>query len=291
MRTRQALMSMKLKLCALALCGLLPAAALASTCEETFRTEGDPRNGAEYFATKSVDSLGVAGALGQLSAIAAADGFNVLNLDTTAGTLVIEQAKGVKRPFLINLGAKKASLGSVLSIQTRLDRGVTAKSEDMRTNMCGMLNRVKGGAEGEKLGQAALAQSGPKPAVTITAIELARDLSRLKKEVGGDQAGADKITAKYKGKQFNIDGQVHEPLNLDSSVRLWFHTYKQPGILNTVEDNNSVLWATISCDMIGANAQRALKLQGKDWAKIRGVVSRYELGTPDKLVLTDCVFL
>lgn len=270
----------------------LAGAASAATCEDSFREEGDPRNGAEYFASKEVADISVSGALGQLSALAAADGFNVLGLESNAqsGTLTIEQAKGVKRPFLIQLAARKVAAGSHVTIQTRLHQGVTAKKEDMRGNMCGMLNRIKSGAEGEKIAAAAHPKAGSAAPTTITAIELARELWRLKKKVGGDKAGADNITANYKGRRFLLDGQVYEPLDHGSSVDLWYHTAKAPGILNTVEDNNSAIWAVIACEMAPAHRTRALKLQGKDWAKLAGTVSHYQLGTPDRLVLKDCAF-
>ncbi len=108
--------------------------------------------------------------------------------------------------------------------------------------------------------------------------------------MGGDQAGANTITARYKGRQYRLDGQVYEPLDQGSRVDLWYHTYKAPGILNTIEDTNSVFWAVVTCQMAANQKDRALKLQGKDWAKLVGTVSHYERGTPDKLVLKDCRF-
>lgn len=264
----------------------------ANTCEESFREEGDPRNGAEYSAFKRMPGTSVNSALGQLSALAASDGFNVhgIEADASGGKLTIEQAKGVSRPFLIHFKASSSGNGSEVSVSTRLNRGVTARAEDMRNNMCGMLHRVKAGPEGEQIAKAATTRAGGGGPVETTAILLARDLFRLKKQVGGDQAGADTITARYKGRQYRLDGQVYEPLDQGSRVDLWYHTYRAPGILNTIEDTNSVYWAVVSCQMAADQNARALRLQGKDWAKLVGTVSHYQLGTPDKLVLKDCRF-
>lgn len=265
--------------------------AMASTCEDSFREEGDPRNGAEYWAAKAIPNLSTMGALGQLSAIAAADGFNVHGIEAVGagGKLTIEQAKGVARPFLIHIEATPAGSAAQVSISTRLNRGVTAKQDDMRRNMCGMLHRVKSGAEGEQLAKAGLQQSAGSP-IETTAITLARDLFRLKKQVGGDQAGASTISARHSGKKYLLDGQVYEPLDQGSRVDIWYRTYKEPGFLNSVEDQNSVYWATIVCQMQPDQAARAMKLQGHDWAKLEGTASHYELGTPDRLVLKDCRF-
>lgn len=266
--------------------------AMATTCEDSFREEGDPRNGAEYWASKSIPDISAMGALGQLGAIAAADGFNVHGIESTGsgGKLTIEQAKGVARPFLILIEATTAGSASNVSISTRLNRGVTAKKDDMRRNMCGMLHRVKSGAEGEQLAKASLQQRGSGSPIETTAVTLARDLHRMKKQVGGDPAGANAITARHVGKKYLLDGQVYEPLEQGGRVDIWYRTYKEPGFLNSIEDKNSMYWATIVCQMQPDQAGRAMKLQGHDWAKLEGTASHYELGTPDRFVLKDCRF-
>lgn len=264
---------------------------MATTCEDSFLEEGDPRNGAEYRAAKSIPDLSAMGALGQLGAIAKADGFKVHGIEPigSGGKLTIEQAKGVARPFLIHIEAAPAGNAAQVSITTRLNRGVTAKRDDMRRNMCGMLHRVKSGVEGEQLANAGLQQSAGS-LIETTAVNLARDLHQLKKQVGGDQAGASTISARQAGKKYLLDGQVYEPLDQGSRVDIWYRTHKEPGVLNSFEDQNSIYWATIVCQMQPDQAGRAMKLQGHDWAKLEGTASHYELGTPDKFVLKDCRF-
>ncbi|MFB9886856.1 hypothetical protein [Balneatrix alpica] len=186
--------------------------------------------------------------------------------------------------------AKKSGAYTSVSISTRLHRGVIAKREDMRRNMCGMLDRVLSGAEGESIAKKQLLQKPSNAATEMSAIDLARDLFRLKKRVGGDQSGADAISARFVGQRYVVDGQIYEPLDQGSRVDIWYRTYKEPGFLNSIEDQNSVYWATIVCQMNAGESGRALKLQGYDWAKLEGVVSHYELGTPDRFVLKECKF-
>jgi len=266
--------------------------AMAGSCEDSFQELGDPRNGAEYRAARSITDLSAMAALGQLSAIAATDGFNVYGIEPlgAGGKLTIEQAKGVARPFLIHIEATPSGSATSVSIATRLNRGVTARREDMRRNMCGMLQRVKSGPEGEQLGKSGLQRQAPGAGTEISAIELARELYRLQKKVGGDQAGADAITARHAGRQYRLDGQVYEPMDLGDKVILWYRTYKDPGLLQRNEDRDSMYWATIVCQMQADQADRARRLRGYDWAKLEGTALRYELGTPDKFVLKDCRF-
>lgn len=130
----------------------------AASCEDSFKAEGDPRNGAEYFATTLVSDLSVTTAMGQLQTIATADGFKVHNdkSNLKEGKLIIEQVSG-SRPFLILITGVEKGTASALFIQTRLNPGASAKTEDMRQAMCGMLARVKGATDSSKTFHTAIA--------------------------------------------------------------------------------------------------------------------------------------
>ncbi|MGV8835638.1 hypothetical protein, partial [Cellvibrio sp.] len=136
----------------------------ANTCEKNFLAEGDPRNGAEFSTSTTINDLSSSSALGQLRMIALADGFNVLGEESTAaqGTLTIEQKNG-RHPFLIYLTAVNKGTAADVSIRTKLNRRTVAKPEDIRAGMCGMVARIKTGAEGEAIAAAARAAKVPEP--------------------------------------------------------------------------------------------------------------------------------
>jgi hypothetical protein len=123
----------------------------AASCEDNFKTQGDPSGGVEYFASTLVSGVSVASAMEQLQAIATADGFKVHDdkSNIKEGKLIIEQVKG-SRPFLILIAGLDKGTASALFIQTRLNLGASAKAQDMRQAMCGMLARVKSAAEPAK---------------------------------------------------------------------------------------------------------------------------------------------
>jgi hypothetical protein len=118
---------------------------IAGTCEENFKVEGDVSAGASYASAVVVPNVSISSAVGQLRNIAVADGFNVISQETgvSNGKLTIEQVRG-SRPFPIFLTVSGSGTSSLLVIQTRLNRGATARPEDMRQAMCGMLARVQG---------------------------------------------------------------------------------------------------------------------------------------------------
>lgn len=268
---------------------LLAAASVvhANTCESNFRTEGDPRNGAEFSTSANLSDLNASSALGQLRAIALADGFNVLGEELTAaqGTLTIEQKNG-RHPFLIYLTAVNKGDAADISIHTKLNRRTVAKPEDIRKGMCGMIARVKTGTEGEKIAAAARAAIVPEPLVEIQPRWLAKDIYRMSK-----RKTTEMITAHYKGKRYLLDGTVGTPLENEGTIELWYKvTIDRNGILQTLDADESTFWPPIVCRIAPEHRARAAKLQEGEFAKLSGTVSHYSQGIPSKLVLKDCRF-
>lgn len=267
----------------LALCVSAP---FAATCEQNFRTEGDPRNGAEYFASSLLPELTVADAIAQLRGIAAGDGFNVLSdeLSPSQGKLTIEQAKG-SRPFLIHLSAAQKGRAADVAVQTRLNRGATARDEDMRNAMCGMLGRVKTGEPGVQAAAKVRAAQGPAGTGDTTPKALADELFKLSKSVEPEV-----ISARYKGRRYRLDGQIQEPLENEGTIELWYRVQQEDSALLGAVNNKSYLWPSIVCRLAKSDVGKAQRLRTGDWAKLTGTVSHYQPGTPNRLVLTECRF-
>lgn len=259
----------------------------ANTCETNFRSEGDPRNGAEFSTSTTIPNLNASSALGQLRAIALADGFNVLGEELTKseGTLTIEQKNG-RHPFLIYLTATNNSTAADVKINTRLNRRTVAKPEDIRTGMCGMIARIKPGAEGEKIAATARAAIVPEPIEEIQPRWLAKDICRLSK-----RKTAEMITAHYKGKRYLLDGTVGAPLETEGTIELWYKvTIERNSIMETLDTKESYVWPPIVCRMAPEARAAAAKLKEGEFAKLTGTVLRYQEGMPSRLVLEDCKF-
>lgn len=259
----------------------------ANSCEDNFRSEGDPRNGAEFSTSTTISDLNSSSALGQLRAIALADGFNVLGEESTAtkGTLTIEQKNG-RHPFLIYLTAVNNGSAADVSINTKLNRRTVAKPEDIRNGMCGMIARVKTGAQGEKIAAAARAAIKPEPVVEIQPRWLAKDIYRLTK-----RKTAEMITAHYKGKRYLLDGVVGAPLENEGTIELWYKvTIERNSIFETLDTKESYVWPPIVCRMAPEARATAAKLKEGEYAKLTGTVLRYQEGMPSRLVLENCTF-
>jgi hypothetical protein len=264
-----------------------PLAAAATDCESAFSTEGDPRNGAEFTTSARLDRTSPASALGQLQALAAADGFRVLGEDLAAGTLTIEQSKGV-RPFLIEWRAQPAGAATIVSVRTRLNRGATARADDIRAGMCGMIARIKPGSEGEAVAATARAGSSRNQVVAIKATALAEELGKARRTVAPAV-----LEGRYRGRRYTVDGQVSAPVDSGNGLQVWFDTYQGNGNAlfgQSRDQRNSRVWPVVVCVMASAHEARALKLVERDWATLTGTVSQYVAGAPDKLMLRECQF-
>lgn len=260
---------------------------LANTCETNFETLGDPRNGAAFSTSANIPGVTPNIALGQLRGIALKDGFNVISEESTAqtGTLVIEQKKGVRHPFLIHFTANAKGTASEVSVQTRLNKKVTAKPEDIRQGMCGMLARVKSGKEGEALAAKAHAEA-PKAKVTeVKAITLAREFDRVIKKYN-----AEEITARYKGKVYQLDGQIKEPLETDGTIEIWYDVFREANWLMPAELGAEMSRTSIVCRLAQNQLKQGKMLKSGDWAKLTGTVSHFHAGAPHKLILENCKF-
>lgn len=201
----------------------------AGSCEDSFKTQGDPSSGAEYFASTLVSGVSVASAIGQLQTIATADGFKVHDdkSNIKEGKLVIEQVKG-SRPFLILITGLDKGTASALFIQTRLNPGTSAKAEDMRQAMCGMLALVKSAAEPAK---ATLAAAAGKSTIKGTVFAKAALLTP---------------------RQYPPKGSTVEVILLNDDVKRWMETANRArGNSYPEEFKKLVAYATIEDDQGG----------------------------------------
>lgn len=266
------------------LLGLLTAnLALAGPCEDNFVTRGDPRNGAEFSTSAMVAGTSADSALGQLRSIAKADGFKVLSEDN--GVLEIEQSRGVKYPFLIHLSARNKGKGSEISIRTKLNKGVTAKPEDMRGGMCGMIARLKPGTEGEAIAAKARqddAQSGP---IKVKAITLARELDSAARKQGPEI-----VSARYKGKVYQLDGEIREPFENEGTLEIWYDVFREGNWLMPAEAGSSISRTQVICRLAKDQVAEGRLLKPGDMARLTGKVVHFREGTPRRLTLEGCKF-
>ncbi|HEV7233151.1 MAG TPA: hypothetical protein VGN36_02825, partial [Sphingorhabdus sp.] len=133
----------------IAVTSLFPSLASAATCEETFAKKGSPISGLKFTATVTVPDLTPVSAIQQMRGIVAAKGYDIMADEAEYGSMLIEQPMtGKARAFPIQITAtNEAKVGTVV-MQANLRATMMVKDADAKTELCGMLNQLKGGKAG-----------------------------------------------------------------------------------------------------------------------------------------------
>jgi len=283
------------------------ASAAAATCEQNFKSVGDPRNGQTYLTEVTIPGLKPSSGLGQLRKLALDEGNNFVSGDVfteTEGQMYVMQTD-LKVPLVTAVSI--SNKGTVL-VGTKLARGQTAKDEDVRGAFCGWLNQLKTGKEGEAIAEAVRISSGfdkPTPATAVgMSTVLGKEAKKLQRNINtmplknlfsdGPLPDTDSLYqpmfVKYFGRRFIIDGQVYtaQANNINKTFEVGYLVTKMKGIggiggRQSSGDNNANF--TVHCAL--ANDQRALgaTLRLEDWVKLEGVVDNIDTG---HIHLRDC---
>ncbi|HTH52389.1 MAG TPA: hypothetical protein VL495_00480 [Edaphobacter sp.] len=282
---------------------LTPSLFAADTCEANFKTSGDPRNGAFYSTSVTIPGIDNRSAIGQLEKIALDQKFQVGSEDYsgTVGTLIIIQKETIRHEgFPITITADKAT--GVISISTRLNRGQTAKPENIRMGMCSMLNQVKAGSEGEAIAAEARAKSHTDEVVDIKATDLG---DKLRKDLpvtrgGNSESVMNTVSAKYVGRTYRIDGQVRTNNDPDTLVYggsprenfdVFFITKLEASDLGkAIFGDPYKRQVTVVCEVPASQKDYYHQLRSGDFATMTGKVKTLTAdGMEIRMTLTDCM--
>ncbi len=248
----------------------MPMAAHAGQCEDTFVKKGAVIGGLKFTAMISVPDLTPTSAIYQMKGIALGRGYDVLTEEAADGSMLIEQAQtGKVRSFPIIVTATTAGKTGTVTLQANLRGGMIAKEEGAKTEMCSMLNMLKGGKAGLALAaKGRTATGGGAAPVKISALGLSQQLSKEK------ERNAAAIPLRYKGKSFTIDGFVDYVTKDGDGYRVAYkimEPYEQairlPGQADFKTD--------ISCMMAKGQAAYALTLKPRKSIKLTGTFAQY----------------
>lgn len=289
--------------------------AASGACDKAFKTVGDARNGALYMADVTVPGLKVQSALDQLRKIGGDDKFEVAGqlVEGDTGDQYLIQRTGLRVPLVLVGTADRTGR---VTLATKLARGQSIEPAAAKQSMCGMLDKLKAGSQGDTVAAAGRTQY-PMPAIEAVA---APDLSkRMGKEVKDTMAlyrsaGAFKdlmlgtntnkedkgdrsatflpLYATYVGRRYQIDGQIYtvnpstystKPGDIGSINYLVTPTR---GLLrvrqNDTYNNNNY---TIRCEFASDQAANFTMLRERDWAKLEGEISSIE---ESSMTLRNC---
>lgn len=247
---------------------LLPVAqAQAGSCEDSFQKKGNTFVGTTYSASVDVPGLEVASGLGQMRGIATGKGMDVLSEDVAGGSMLIEDPEtALHKPLPMIITVSDA--GRVTMV-LKLNKGAMGATEGVRTEMCGMLNRIQAGGAGAQAASQARA-AAPRPTV-ISAYMLSDQLTRQ----ADDNLAA--VQARYQGKVFTITGRHTGTMQVEGGYNVGFGS----------ADPNSVQSVAITCRMARDQTAHVLSLRDGEKLTVTGTFDEF-LDIRRLFLLKDC---
>lgn len=181
-----------------------PSVAHAGACEDGFTKAGSPIGGLRFIATVSASDLSRVSAIGQMRGLVMAKGYDILAEEPEEGVMLIEQPmSGKVRAFPIEITATQQGGVGTVKMEAKLRAAMFVKEADARTELCAILNQIKGG----KAGLAAAAAS--RNAVPSAAAPVAMNSIAFSHQISKDtERNPDAVPLRYKGKRFTISGMV-----------------------------------------------------------------------------------
>jgi hypothetical protein len=132
-----------------------------------------------------------------------ADKLDVISADMEGGNMLVEKrASTFARAVPVIVEAQEQSGGALVSLMIKPEKGVFAKAETMKTEICKWLGQLKGGAEGQ-----ALAKSGA--AAENKAGDTLREVYRFSRDIANEaNLNAVMVTARHKGRSYSLKGKI-----------------------------------------------------------------------------------
>jgi hypothetical protein len=249
----------------------MPSLAHAGTCEDTFTKSGSPISGLRFIASIAVADLTPASAIGQLRGIALPKGYDVLVEEANEGSMLIEQPMtGNARAFPITVTAVQAGGVGTVRLEARLRAGMFVKEAPAMTEMCSLLNPLKGGRTG--LAAAAASRSvvgGGGAPVAMNALAFSHQISK------DTERNSASVPLRYRNKRFTISGMVDYITRDGEYYRV---AYKVP---NPWEEalrlpNTAPFKTDISCLMASGQAAYALTLKPDRSIRLTGTWHEFD---------------
>lgn len=251
---------------------ILPQAAFAATCEQSFAKRGSALTGLTFTAETTAPDLTPTSAVGQVRGLAVKGSYDVILEEADAGSLLIEQpAAGSARPIPIIVTATQAGDVGTVRMEAKLPAGMAAPAEAVKTELCGMLAQVKGGKAGLAAASQGMAATSTATPTRIDAVTLS--IQFAKEAVKNDAA----LPLRYKGKAFSVWGKVNHVMKDGEFFRVAFDTPEardQPIRLDLPGDPG--FRVNISCLMGRGQNAYALTLKKGSLTRLTGTFYEYD---------------
>lgn len=256
-------------------------AANAAECEGSFVKKGNPVTGLRFTATTSVADMTSASAVGQLRGIVLGKGYDILASEPEAGSMVIEQpATGKARSFPITIEVTSENGASRVTMNAKLRATMDVPEAAAKSEMCGMLNQLRGGKAG-----LALAKQGNAAQATQSAAPLRMSVLAFSSQMANEERrNREAMIARNQGKAFTLYGLVATIGRSGNSYRIDFKMVEN--VLTSIVPGTGYR-LNVSCVLAAGQSTYALGLKPDKRVELTGVFDEYDL-LQSTIFLRDC---
>jgi hypothetical protein len=248
----------------------LPAFLWAAGCEDSFTKQGNPFSGTKYNASVSVPDLNVPDAMAQLRGIAVEKKLDILTEDVPNGSMLLEYRESFRnKPIPYVVSVAEEGKGVAVSILVKLNKGAIAKADDAKTEMCSILNAVKGGEAGRLATQKGSAAGGDVAPRQVDAYRWSMELARHTQE------SAESVPLRNRGKAFTVSGKVDYVRKDGDVYRVAFDIPERSEAVFRLPNDPSFK-IDISCLMAPKHAAWSVALRPGEKIKLTGVYSDFD---------------
>lgn len=253
----------------------------AAECEGSFVKKGNPVTGLRFTATAAVADMSLPSAVGQLRGIALGKGYDILAAEADAGSMLIEQpATGKARSFPITITVTNENGAGQVTMVAKLRPTMNVPEAAARSEMCGMLNQLRGGKAG-----LALAKQGNAAQATRTAAPLRMSVLAFSSQMAGEaRKNSEAMVARHQGKAFTLFGPVATIGKAGTSYQVDFKLLEN--MLTSIVPGSGYR-LEVSCILAQGQSTYALGLKPDKRVELTGVFDEYDIGR-STIYLRDC---
>jgi len=250
---------------------ILASASVSAECINNFSKQGSVFTASTYRSNVAIANVSVESAVEQLRAIAIGKKMSVMSVDAASGNMLIEQREsGATRVIPMLISASNESGVTSIAMEVKLARGMLAKADDVRTEICGMLSAIKAGTSVEQAADAARLAAENAAPESMDALDLSMKLARQA------HTNQSTINPRYRGQRFTLSGKAAFIMEDGDGYNIGFDIPDRLDMALSPGPNDPSYNVNLSCLMAPSETAYALSVRERERIKLTGVFYKYD---------------
>lgn len=245
--------------------------AFAGECEDAFSKSGNAFTSTSFSSHVNIADLAAADALGQMRGILIAEKMDVLSEDVEGGNLLAEQRATATTRAIPTIVTVSDEAGSArVEMLVKMDKGVFAKAENIRSYMCGLLAKLKGGDAGRLAGASGAQQQNQ-------ADTTRQDVFLFSRQIANEaNKNAIAVNARHKGRSYALKGRIDHIMEDGEDYNVSFEIPEINDMVIKPLPNQAQFRVGVACLFRPNQLTWVLTMREKQSVTFQGTFHRYD---------------